>query len=52
MASADNQKETYLLQAKHADEEARKATNPKVKEAWHKIANDYRELAKALVLPI
>jgi hypothetical protein len=28
------------------------AINPKLKEAWHKIANSYRELARALGLPI
>jgi hypothetical protein len=52
MESADNQKETYLLKGKEADIEARKATNPKVKEAWHKIADDYRALARALEPPI
>jgi hypothetical protein len=52
MTIADNQKETFLLKAGEGDEEARKAINPKLKEAWHKIANSYRELARALGLPI
>ena len=41
-------KSEIFAKAKEADEAALKATNPKTKEAWQKIAENYRTLAKTM----
>jgi hypothetical protein len=44
--SKDERVEAYLAKAKHAEEQAQKATDPLVKSTWERIAKDYRDLAR------
>jgi hypothetical protein len=42
--------EGYLAKAKEADAQAQKVLDPQAKKAWIKVAESYRQLAKALAL--
>jgi hypothetical protein len=41
----DQKQENFLSKAKEAEELAEKAKNPRVRDAWLKIAQNYRRLA-------
>jgi hypothetical protein len=44
--SKDQRAEAYLAKARHAEEQAEKATDPVVKSTWERIAKGYRDLAR------
>ncbi|HEY2010840.1 MAG TPA: hypothetical protein VGH23_17765 [Rhizomicrobium sp.] len=43
--------QTYLTQAKAAEEKAAKVTDPQTKRAWLDIAQGYRDLARGKTEP-